>query len=66
MSKYPVGFCYMCGKFLYSDQPRDPNLICEILVCAECHQKTMETIKQAANMISNRQLIKEMDGRQVD
>ena len=46
--EYLCGFCHICGKGIYSNKPYkiDSNLVCEILVCSECHKKTMELLKQ--------------------
>ena len=41
--KYLRGICYICGKGIYLNEPykTDPNLVCEIIVCSECHKKTI-------------------------
>ena len=42
--KYLRGICHICGKGIYLNEPykTDSNLVCEIIVCSECHKKAIK------------------------
>ena len=60
--KYLHGFCYICGKGIYLNEPHktDPNLVCEIIVCLECYKKAIELLKDATKEIEYKSGVMQM------
>lgn len=52
--KYLRGICHICGKGIFLNEPyeTDSNLVCEIIVCSECHKKTIELLKDCMKQIN--------------
>lgn len=52
---YLAGQCHLCGKMIWTKEKyeRPDNVVCEILVCIDCHNQTMELLKKAAELLPN-------------
>lgn len=50
---YLAGQCCLCGKIIWTKEKyeRADNVVCEMLVCIDCHNKTLELLTKTSESL---------------